>query len=110
MVFYAGMSQNEPVPPEGHGSWSDPLDGASRIHHGSHETPLEGLPSTIHEQRVLYRISNQMCSPPDKVSITSYRCDKKFVRIGSHSAERVLAGAHRAFTNARLWRTLQTVV
>jgi hypothetical protein len=84
VVFYAGMSQNELTPPEGHGFWDDPRDDAARIHDGSHETPLKGVPSTIHEQRALYRISNQMFSPLDKVSITSCRCNKKFVRIGSH--------------------------
>jgi hypothetical protein len=65
------------MPPEGHGFRDEPLDGAARIHHGSHEAPLEGLPSTIHDQRALYRIYNKMFPALDKVSITSCRYNKK---------------------------------
>jgi hypothetical protein len=33
--------------PEGHFFWYEPLDGDARVHHGSHEAPLEGLPSSL---------------------------------------------------------------
>jgi hypothetical protein len=32
---------------EGHFFWYAPLDGDVRIDHGSHEAPLEGLPSSL---------------------------------------------------------------
>ena len=43
----------------------DPLTATPASPHGSHEAPLEGLPSTIHGQRALYRIdNNRFQSPP----------------------------------------------
>jgi hypothetical protein len=92
--------------PEGHVFWYEPPDGAAHIHYRSYEAPLESLPSTIHGQRALYRIDNKMFLPLDKLSIASCNVTKNSVRIGSREAKRVLAGAHRAFTNEGLWRAL----
>ena len=58
MVFYAEDVSECTDAPEGHVCWSAPLDGDARIHHGSREAPLEGLPSTLYDQRALYRIYN----------------------------------------------------